>query len=533
MNKRLILVLAFAFVIGIAFAAYAEVQNVKVSGDITVGGVMRNNYDLAKTRNIGATTIGAIAPSAVTYSDMEKDLFSIARIRVDADLTDNVSATVRLLNERNWNGESAQGLAENNRNVGLAATNAVDEQDVDLDLAFVTLKEFLYSPLTLKVGRQEMRFGNGWLIGDPDTSLVALRSSLAEGDLSARKSFDAIRATLDYNPLIVDLVYSKVAENNTVMNDDTTLYGLNAAYEMNKNTTVEGFFFSKERGSSDSAAANVDVVRTLGTAALSDTYATSNVIKGKSDIVNTVGARVVNKTVKNLTIDAQAAFQFGTYNPKYDTNARWDSTGAPGAGGEAGEHAGLTSPRRAWGMEVIAAYELKDIQKIAKYNPMIAATYIYLSGESRDKVGNKAYKGWDPMYEDQMIGHILNSIMGFTNLTLGALTMQAKPMDDIGVKVDYVTAWFNKRFPQGRAVVLSGVPTATQFYMGKGNFIGQEIDMTLTYDYTEDVQFSLLGGYFLPSRNINEVGNETATTPNTNPRRAAASEIMGTMKVTF
>ena len=44
MSKRLILVLALAFVVGIAFAAYAEVQNVKVSGDITVYGIARDNY---------------------------------------------------------------------------------------------------------------------------------------------------------------------------------------------------------------------------------------------------------------------------------------------------------------------------------------------------------------------------------------------------------------------------------------------------------------------------------------------------------
>ncbi|MFA5115560.1 MAG: hypothetical protein WC469_05855, partial [Candidatus Omnitrophota bacterium] len=48
MSKRLILVLALAFVVGTTCAAYAEVQNVKVSGDINFLAVARNQFDLTK-----------------------------------------------------------------------------------------------------------------------------------------------------------------------------------------------------------------------------------------------------------------------------------------------------------------------------------------------------------------------------------------------------------------------------------------------------------------------------------------------------
>lgn len=522
MGKRLIIALAFALVVGISFAAYAEVQNVKVSGDLTIAGVYRSNFDLAKSRYLNVP-IGTAR--ATTYDDTEKDMFSIARVRIDADLTDNVSATVRLLNERNWNGESIEGLSESNRNIGLATANPTTDQRVDLDLAYVTLKEFLYSPLTVTVGRQELHFGNDFVIGDPDTNGLALRSALAEGDLSARKSFDAVRATLDYNPLVVDIIYSKIAENNSVVNDDATLAGLNARYDLDKNTSLEGYFFSKMRGSNATAATRVDSTAAAQVALM------RGVEKDKMDVVNTVGARVVNKTVKNLTLDAQAGFQFGTYNPKFDPNARWDSGFA--AGGNAGDHAALVSPRRAWATEIIASYDLKDISMISKYSPMFRAAYLYLSGESRDKVGDKAYKGWDPMFENQSFGHIINAIMGYTNVTGGMLTFQAKPMDDITVKADYVRAYFNKRHPEGRATILSGVSGAQQFIMGKDRYLGQEIDMTLTYDYTEDVQFCLLGGYFLPGKSINIQGNESGATPNTNPRRAAATELIGSMKVMF
>ena len=152
MGKRLILVLALAFLVGATFsAAYAEVQNVKVSGDINILGVLRNNFDLSNPGN---------PPSSATQTkenDKAGFFATQTRVRIDADLTDNVMATVRLINERNWTSE----------------TNS--STDIDLDLAYVTLKEFLYSPLTLTLGRQELRFGNQFIIGNAGSGGVGHR----------------------------------------------------------------------------------------------------------------------------------------------------------------------------------------------------------------------------------------------------------------------------------------------------------------------------------------------------------------------
>ncbi|HLD41139.1 MAG TPA: alginate export family protein, partial [Candidatus Omnitrophota bacterium] len=350
---------------------------------------------------------------------------------------------------------------------------------------------------------------NGWIIGDPDTNGIALDSALAEGDLSARKAFDAIRARFDYNPLILDIIYAKVAENNTTLNDDTTLTGINAGYELSANTNIEGFFFSKIRG----------VTGTNGVIAV-DTAATTSfdTVKQSADVVNTIGTRVVNKSIKNLALDAQVAYQFGTYNPKLDPNARFISA----------TDKAETSPRSAWGAEVVATYDLKDVAAISKYEPTLTGVYVYLSGDSRDKTGNKAYTGWDGMFENQSFGHIINAIMGFSNTHLAGLSLKGKPATDLTAKVDYISGWFAKRYPEGRAAILSGVSTARQFTMGKNPYFGHELDVTLTYDYTEDVQMSLLGGIFMPSKAINE---RSANDPFR--QRANAAELIGSMKVTF
>jgi len=546
MSKRLIMILALAFVVGVTCAAYAEVQNVKVSGDITVMGVARNNLDLAKAP--GSENQLASQNVASNWQDKSADVLSIVRIRVDADLTDNVSTTVRLLSERPWDGDMSgqndNGTRPNGNiglnvgrtsgaNVGNSSWTNGNSNTIELDLAYVTMKEFLYSPLTLTVGRQLLRFGNGFIIGDPDTNIYSTATALYEGDLSARKSFDAVRATLDYNPLVIDGIYAKIQENQANLNDDVTLLGLNAAYDMGRNTTLEGYFFSKVKGSQSDGVFNLDGQAQWSQAANIET-------KNKSDQVNTIGLRAVNKSVKNLTIDAQGAYQFGTYNPRFDPNARVVQNPGAVAGSEG--DISKTAARSAFAFQIDAAYDLKDVAAaVAKYSPVIAANYTYLSGSNRDRTGDKAYNGWDPMFEDQTYGHLMNAIMAQTNMHRLALSGKAKLTDDIGLRLDYVTAMFAKRYPEGRLAVLSGVAdsntTARVFRMGKSNYIGQEVDATLTYDYTEDVQFALMGGVFMPGRSINDGYNVDPAIGVTDngvwPHKTSASELIGSMKVSF
>lgn len=513
MVRRISTLLCLIAAVGfVAFPAFAAVQNVKISGDITAAGVHRNNLDLDKTRTPIETA------TDTNRNDKQEDFLSITRVKVDADLTDNVSTSVRLINERNWNRNNVGGTDSGaNRNIGLnTADEPENDNDIDIDLASVTLKEFLYSPLTLTVGRQELRFGNGWIVGDPDTNGVALESELAEGDLSMRKAFDAIRARFDYNPLVLDLIYAKVAESSAILNDDTTLYGLNASYELSPETTIEGFYFAKKRNViATGGATNVD----SGVATSFDTSgSTAGAVKQKDDVVNTVGVRAVNRSVKNLTLDVQGAYQFGTYNPKLDPNARFISA----------TDKALTSPRSAWGAEVVAIYDLKDVAAVSQWEPSITGAYVYLSGSNREKTGDRAYKGWDSMFEDQTFGHLINAILGFSNTHLLGVSLKAKPATDVTAKLDYVTGWFAKKFVEGRATNLSGVSGAQQFTMSNKANYAHEIDATLMYDYTEDVQFSLLGGILFPTDAINGNRGNFPYRHNAN-----AVELIGSMKVTF
>ncbi|MCM8782415.1 MAG: hypothetical protein NC828_05130, partial [Candidatus Omnitrophica bacterium] len=270
MGKRII-VLALVMLLGLSGLALAETQNIKVSGDLEMMSVFRDSFDLKGKNNPlhGASSGYYYMPYNVGRSD--NIFLTIGRVRVDADLTDNVSATLRLIGEWIW------GREDNDNGYGVAPgfiilINNYEQRDsatgVDIDLAYVTLKEFLYSPLTLIIGRQELHYGNDMIIGDRDTNMIDNRGKIP-GDLSKRKAFDAVRAILDYNPLTVDIVYSKISSGLNIIgpdwfnypynwnlervgdrkDNDIDLYGINARYDFGKwNTIGEMYYWYRRTG---------------------------------------------------------------------------------------------------------------------------------------------------------------------------------------------------------------------------------------------------------------------------------------------
>jgi hypothetical protein len=409
-------------------------------------------------------------------------LTSTARLRVDADLTDNVIATVRLLNERSW-GANSLGISSWGV-IGKTVSGIVDSvgDSVTIDLAYVTLKEFLYSPLTLTVGRQELRFGNALIIGDVDSNLLANEWQIP-WDLSSRKAFDAIRATLNYDPLVVDLIYAKVDEVMPVWllasaigqeTDDTNLYGMNAAYNL-KDLGITGkaelYFFSR---------INRLPIYMSGLR--------------KKDTVNTIGMLVSGKVVDNLTGSLEYAYQFG--------NAAYDS---------AGVNSGVNLDRRAWALQAMLNYAFQT-----KYNPNLAVSYTYLTGDKKD---DKVNRNWDPMFEDQIPNSIVNALFPQSNVQAIHVIGNIKPMEDLTLSARY---GYYRLAQKLNGTPIPGVYDSSYSTTDKKS-LGSALDLTASYDYTEDVQLGLTFGYFNPGSAFDK----------SDGYKQNATQLIGSMKVTF
>lgn len=444
MKKLLIAVLLVAVM---AVPAFASVQNVKVSGDLKATSVIRNNFDLGA----GAANIH------------QNDVLSYARIRIDADLTDNVSTTIRLLNERTWGNDTTGGTEEN----------------IDVDLAYVQLREMLYSPLTVTLGRQEIKYGNGFVVSSngPNNTAVGNLSSVAD-DLSMRAGMDAIKLVFNYDPLTIDMLAAIVDNNSTGFyaqdsTDDVNLYGINANYKLSDkwNTVAEAYFFAK----------------------MDRTNEASSSTQRKNDAVYVPGFRVSTNPIKGLNVQAELAWQRGTYQFSTASNS---------------------TKREALGGQFIASY-LLPFEKTAKYEPVVTYAYTYASGDkdlTSAGVPGKTYTGWDSMFEDVAGGKIYNSLFDLTNVHVNEFSFSAKPVQDITAKLTWTMLALDKKIvgPTWARTLPDGDSVSFGVKDDKKG-LGNELDVDLTYDYTEDVSIGLSAGWYMPGNLFTDANEKTAS----------------------
>lgn len=443
--RRLILltVLIVAFC---AMPAFASTQNVKVDGDLDSTLVIRNDFDLGLAVNGG----------------FSQNLFiTQARVGISADLTDNVGVKIKLINERPWTDGSSSNT------------------DVDINEAYAIFREFIYSPATVSVGTQPLRFGNALIIGDPNTNnRVSLASGLSgvAADLSKEKAFDSVRLTLDYNPLTIDIFGAKINGNTltgaTSQDDDVDLLGWNNNYKFGDkhNTEAEVYFFAKRDLSTQESANGTD-----------------------PDTVYVPGARV-STNVLGLNLQGEVAWQRGN---KAATASAPDN-----------------QRREAMAAQIIASHQVA-FEKTKKYNPVVALWGTYLSGDSNATAGSptgpgttgEKYTAWDPMFEDQAGGTIYNTLFDYSNVRLLGGSLSFNPMEDVLLKTTFTGLWLDKNLvdPTGIGTIAirqpdgtSVTPALSGIDANSNQHLGNELDFDMVYNYSEDVQFGASAGWFFP-----------------------------------
>lgn len=499
MSRKLFIVAA-VLTLALISGAYAAVENIKVSGDIAAQGVARN-FRMDATKDGGA--------SNGTLMDAQNYFLSQVRLRFDADLTENVSGTVRLINERLWGDENEGDLT--------------NPSEIDLDLAYVEMKEFLYQPFTIIVGRQNLRYGNAMIIGDPDTNQTASSKTPSEtvttkaisspsgsfglssgtstnrivGDLSLRKSFDSVRGILDFSPFTIDMIYARPVQGKTFVDSTVNLSGVNAAYQWGSYEGVsEAYFFAvtnphniwlANRGEQDLIQPNE-----------------------QQSIVYVSGARVQLNPVEKLTVGLEGAIQFGDVLVDHSGGNNYASLS------EAYEYRHLLAG---------AAQLFGEYRFMTKYNPKMGLIYTFKTGDDDahdyDKNGDNTYNQWDPLFEDQTQGEIINILFGNTNCHVVTVNGSLMPREDITIGGNWTwlamaqkdSEHLNYDKDKGLGIYrpMVGPARSNVYYVHTDQqFVGTELDAYALYDYTEDVQLKLTGAWFFPGNYFSEENSAVA-----------------------
>ena len=244
----------FAALFGVAAISSAQVtvgtasDKLTISGEVRARAESRRNFDFNSLRD-----------------DENSFVFLRSRLGVRLDATDDILAYIQLQDARTFGDEPS---------------TVNDDASVDLRQGWFEARKFFGSPVTIKVGRQELSYGSERLIGGVDWSNVG-------------RSFDAVKLTVPVGTFSIDLFGSTIVESNANDND-LGLYGLVGTWK-SPSTTVMPYIFLKRDGRGNFVAE-----------------------RNKTDTGNlenyTAGLYWVWKVSDRLSVDAEGAYQFGNWS---------------------------------------------------------------------------------------------------------------------------------------------------------------------------------------------------------------------------
>ncbi len=207
---------------GLGASASAELQSVEVGGELKLR--IRGNLNYQNTageparvlipnsqvwrRPIGPSGLG----SRFRFDNDGEDRYygeMQTRLHVTSRFTDDVLTLIEFESYDVW-GEDFRS------NYVTGVDTAGDSSDVKLLQSYIEADNFFGTPLRVRLGRQIMNFGKGWLVSEYHSTLTA-------------QSFDGIRVTYDENDFTVDAWWSKLAESFS-SDDDIDFYGIYGTY---------------------------------------------------------------------------------------------------------------------------------------------------------------------------------------------------------------------------------------------------------------------------------------------------------------
>lgn len=199
-------------------SAFADVQNIRLSGDVRIRGYY----------------LSAVDGDEYTRKDSS---FIIQRTRItcEADLEDHVLVVITLKAEGLWGSEDGVGYPPADQTGVYTGYSKDRGWRVGISEAYVQFSEMFFTPATLKLGRQYLNYGRGLIVSSANQTY----------------NFDAGRLVLDFYPITIDIVGAKLSDERADYDlDGSSVHGgnnllfINGRYEMKDSIlkSVEAYF---------------------------------------------------------------------------------------------------------------------------------------------------------------------------------------------------------------------------------------------------------------------------------------------------
>jgi len=457
--------------------ALAELQQVSIGGELRIRGRYYINVFSPSTQRFPSDSTGwrPLGPKG-TFSTFKWDdkgggwtrYESATLLNVKADFSNSVSTFFELYDHSIW-GEDFRS----NYLTGIDGRGNPANNFLTMNQAYVDVSNLFGAPVKLRVGRQMMKFDNGWLISDMLTPSQWL-------------SFDGMRLTwTPCKEFTMDAFAMKMVEKLTG-DEDADFYGLHATYTGIPALTMEGYYYFLR----DASHVETTKLDTVG-----------EWIEGKLGVdqydateLHTIGTHLWGKE-SGFDYELNFAYQFGEAShigsyfvakplPYGDQKADYDTFGAT----------------------LTVGYTFQDV----KFQPRPFIMGVYFDGQDNTDISftdwlnpfyrPKASVSFNRLFSENNYVPTINDNGSMSNYAQAAIGLEAQLTDCLRAHIhgakDWVVDPFNPppywHFGNTRIAKFPNM----SFITDKGsNDMGWEIAGWLKYNYSADLWILLYGNY--------------------------------------
>ena len=421
---------------------------------------------------IGGTGITGVKGASTRRSEAKDDTYILNQTRLwaDADVNEHLRMFIQLQDSRAWGSEgSTIGSAGGTSNAG------PENSMLDLHQGYADIRKLFEMPLTVRLGRQEIIWGDHRVIGNFVWSNVG-------------RVFDAARFMWDTDTIHAEVFAAKVDEDGMLLNGgggtDTNQKSLNGGGSSDENVYAAQLAFKKLvpsallelmyicKSDQDDSASNSTLVGTGFASNATDTKKNLVTSGASGDPINIhdFGARMDGKipNLDALDYTLESHVQVGNYGRQN---------------------------QEAWAFAGKTGYTFKNVA----WSPRVGFEYDYASGDS-DTTDN-THETFDNLYPTNHWQGIygFEDLVSWQNMHDFRGQIKASPTKKMTAQVDY---HYFLLAEEGDGWYLANATLAAPRTGGMGtngryntsdDELAQEVDLTVSYDLYKNVK--ILAGY--------------------------------------
>ncbi|MDD5299130.1 MAG: alginate export family protein [Gallionella sp.] len=461
--KKIILSLAAGAVLGAAPALASAETKVDFGGDIIIRPFYRDN---ARDFNSGV-------------QDTKKFTTERARLKANIKVDQDIGGVIEILHFRKWGGADPNRVVDANA----AQAGAADDNWMDLNQAYIEVKNLWDSGLYMKAGRQEMAYGDQRLVGNTNFWST----------YPFPRAYDALKVGAKYDSFDIDAWYATVVErqmaglfgaptvSTTAMNSDRMFSGVWATLKNIPDHTLDLYLLNMDDGG-------------YVTGGGLSTYDATTIAPNLGHFpyqVNAAGAIASKTKVHNWGTRLKG--KNGGLDYTVELNKQTGQSGTDSASISAHGGAG------------VIGYTFPDAM-----NFRLSGEYVFASGDDTPTSGDhKTFYQFSPSPHNNLGAQ---DFIAFQNIKAWRLGGAFNPKKNLKISADFWNfqldkqqdSWYSSNLTSTRG---AGAPFAASGAEGllADKKIGTEIDLVANYNYSPALSFELGYSVFNPGTGIKNV----------------------------